>query len=908
MNDRIRAGQIQPRAAGFQGNQENLALARVKAVDKLQALPGGRFAVQIQRAHTAGFQDAPQDGEHGGELGKQQQPAAAEQRAGKDFHHRVELAAGAGVALQHQRRMAANLAKLRDGAEHFHAPMADAFFVQHPLYPLAQAQRCGCVDAPLLGRHVRQHAVFDFFRQLRQHVGLQTAQQERTNLPAQRVRAAAVAVAAEELRQGRQITGQDEMEDGPQLARVVLHGRSRQRQARARAEAARRQGGQGLRVFDMLRLVQHRKAERQARHQLDIPAQQGIRGNNHIHVRRVLQRRPARRPRLLPALYDRHGKLRGKVGQLRLPVIHQRRRRHHQRGRGAVAPLGPEHRGDDLERFAQPHIVGQHAAHAQAIEGLQPGEPAQLIRAQNPVERRGAGFAGAMQRIRHLARAFVNAHRQAALLQQRDQIGGPVCLQGHGGGQSGGLRPRGIGGRRVAFARVAEQARHLFPAFQARQVQKTAVPEAEIPLPVAQRAHQPGQIFQRRLAVQQRQLQRAAGHGQSAGKLRPARPHPAELFGGIYAGHALQRLHALLEKAQHALRAGQVNAPVAYMKSGVRQRFQHRVFALGVPYQQRPARIALVRRRKRIDHRFAIAERDARQNPVPVPVYIHARRKRIAPHAGGERGGERNLTRLLQLRQDLRHDPFGFARGKGDFRMPGRIDICRQRAQGPPLHRGKLRQEIGLQADKLIVRRDRHNAGRKPERRAQRAAVFIQRAGDGQRLAGDGLAGEHLASAGQPERARHQQAQQAQRRLRAQRHELAVLRQAEPLRLTGALGRFHLGQHRKDAPVRLFKAHGGRVERKALSEGDGLALFQCAQKRRQAPHDVQSLHAHAKRDMQRRFRTLGGQVKVDLQAQRRFLRQRRIKGAEQRIRCQTFLFHIGPPCFPMRRNRRAYTV
>ena len=160
------------------------------------------------------------------------------------------------------------------------------------------------------------------------------------------------------------------------------------RQAEAVVGVDARGGAVGLaaRVLDRLRLVEDQRGEARDCQQRLVAHEQRVGGQRDVAAAGVCahwKRRPAPRTQL-------HAQVRREPLQLAPPVADQAGRRHDQRRR-VEAPrllLGDEV-GDRLQRLAEPHVVGEHAARAVRAQVLQPAQPVLLIRAQ-----RGAQTAG----------------------------------------------------------------------------------------------------------------------------------------------------------------------------------------------------------------------------------------------------------------------------------------------------------------------------------------------------------------------------------------------------------------------------------------------------------------------------------------------------------------------------------
>ena len=99
------------------------------------------------------------------------------------------------------------------------------------------------------------------------------------------------------------------------------------------------------------------------------------------------------------AAHQLHAQVRREPPQLAPPVPDEARRRDDQRRRVQAARLllGDEV-GDRLQRLAEPHVVGQHAARAVRAQVLQPAQAVLLVRAQRRAQvaghRRRSGRAG----------------------------------------------------------------------------------------------------------------------------------------------------------------------------------------------------------------------------------------------------------------------------------------------------------------------------------------------------------------------------------------------------------------------------------------------------------------------------------------------------------------------------------
>ena len=390
MDHHVRPGQVEAGAARLEGNQEDAALARVEPFGQVLAFLGGGVAVQVQGLNALPAQPLFQQAQHRRELGKQQDPPVLLDGLGHQVHQHVFLAGPAQVALHAQGGMAAYLPQLHDRREDLRPPPVHSLRTQDVVHPRAALVEDGVVDLLLLLRQFAVHRVLHQRGKLVQHVLPQAAHQEGTDAGPQVVPAVAVLVALEEAGVGGQIAGQAEIHQRPQLARVVLHRRAGQGQAGPRLQFLDGPGGDGLGVFDLLRLVQDDEVEGDTGQLVDVPPDQRIAGDQG--VRRVRGGLAEQDLALgLAALHQGDGKLRGKAAELVDPVVHQRPGGDDQAGQAVRQVVHPFDRRDGLDGFAQAHVVGQDAAHVQGVQGHDPVVSPHLVGPQGGKAKLGDG-------------------------------------------------------------------------------------------------------------------------------------------------------------------------------------------------------------------------------------------------------------------------------------------------------------------------------------------------------------------------------------------------------------------------------------------------------------------------------------------------------------------------------------
>ena len=234
VDDHVRAGEVEARAACLEGDQENLGSLGASIELLAHFHPAGRrgIAIQIHAAIAAVFQIPAENLEHAGEGAEKQHPPSLGDGFGENFQQHVQFAGGTGVIVQHQGRMAADLPQLGDRRQHLGASPVEALLLDNGVHPIPQAQHGSLVDLALLWAHLGSHDGFDLIRQLGQHVLLQAAHEEGADAAAQVIGIAAILIAAHERAVAEQISRQNKVEDAPQFAHAVLQGRTGQGEAR----------------------------------------------------------------------------------------------------------------------------------------------------------------------------------------------------------------------------------------------------------------------------------------------------------------------------------------------------------------------------------------------------------------------------------------------------------------------------------------------------------------------------------------------------------------------------------------------------------------------------------------------------------------------------------------------------
>ena len=335
-----------------------------------------------------------------GELGEQQGPIARFDHLFEDLLESLQLGAaiaeaavaagehGVGLFLESQGRVVADLLELGEQGQHLAVLLAqggpgdgiealfDCFVVElfllwsqaHPLVELHLLRQVG--DDRLVG--------FEPPQDEGPHPGLEIAHRGHVAvaLDRQPVALAEEGLIAEHL-------GVEEVHQGPQLADPVFHRRARQGNPETAAPLAEPAGaGQvpgrlallGAGIFDRLGFVDHHPLPVDAFEQFAVSLQQAVAGEHQIHaLEGFLEGLGAGRPARAVVLL--HPQLGGEAMGFPFPVGEHRGGRHQQhRALEFVFGLEVLQEGQQLDRFAQAHVVGQAGA---LVEAVQEGQPAQ---------------------------------------------------------------------------------------------------------------------------------------------------------------------------------------------------------------------------------------------------------------------------------------------------------------------------------------------------------------------------------------------------------------------------------------------------------------------------------------------------------------------------------------------------
>ena len=233
--------------------------------------------------------------EHGGELGEDQDAAAFLDEHGEQLGEEVEFRGfvdGVGELVGQQARIAADLAELEQGVEEDDLELAAAACGDGLADAFVHGGADGFVEVLLRGVEFDEVDEFGFRRQFLGHLVLGAAEDERGDAFFEHLVAVLVAVFFDGFAEARvegllaaEEAGDEEFHQAPQLAEVVFHGRAGEAEPVACIELAGGLRDLGMRVLDVLRLVEHDHVVGERREFLDVAVEQREGREHEVGVR-----------------------------------------------------------------------------------------------------------------------------------------------------------------------------------------------------------------------------------------------------------------------------------------------------------------------------------------------------------------------------------------------------------------------------------------------------------------------------------------------------------------------------------------------------------------------------------------------------------------------------------------------
>ena len=387
------AGEVEAHAAGLEREQEQLGPAGILLEAIHHGLAFALAGVAVEEGHLltpAAFQVRLEQQPPFGELGEQQGPIARLDHLLEDLLQPLHLGAAgreAGIhplLLEGQGGVVADLLELREQGQHLAVLLAQGGAGDRIE---ALLHRFG-VKLLLLGAEAHPFAQLHLLGQVGddRFVGLEAAQDEGAHPGLEVPQGAHVAVALDRqavalAEEGfiPQHPGVEEVHQGPELADAVLHRRAGEGDAEAAllAGAAEVAGGLALLgggILDRLGLIDHHPLPVDRFEQLAVALEQAIAGEHQVDTVEGL---PQGRLRggAAGAVVLPHPQLRREARRLPFPVGEHRGGGHQQHGPPQfLLRLEVLQEGQQLDRLAQAHVVGQTGA---LVEAVQEGQPAQ---------------------------------------------------------------------------------------------------------------------------------------------------------------------------------------------------------------------------------------------------------------------------------------------------------------------------------------------------------------------------------------------------------------------------------------------------------------------------------------------------------------------------------------------------
>eukprot|EP00962_Isochrysis_galbana_P029434 scaffold9409_cov116-Isochrysis_galbana.AAC.15 len=247
----------------------------------------------------------------------------------------------------------------------------------HPREDLRPREQQLPRELALRRRHGHVDERLGLVRQRLEHLTLKPAQHEGREQLAALVDDALVNLALAEVERSvedgrvREELRVQKVHERPQLVKIVLQRRSREQELALRFDHAQSLVQRGLLILDPVALVEDEVA----------PGGHLICGHNHVKARYIRQQ--LRAHELALALVGRvqsdHAHRRRKALELVDPRSEHRERRHYEAWPiDLTLVLEVAQKGDRLECFAQPHLVGKDSVDAAVISAQHPVEPNHL--------------------------------------------------------------------------------------------------------------------------------------------------------------------------------------------------------------------------------------------------------------------------------------------------------------------------------------------------------------------------------------------------------------------------------------------------------------------------------------------------------------------------------------------------
>ena len=288
MDHHVRPRQVQSGAARLQGNAEHRRIILIEASGHLHAPFFGCTAGQQIIADPLLLKPAGNPGQHGGELGEQQDLVAALHRVFHQIHAQLQLRGAAPVILIFQGRVTAQKpqpGQLRQDLN----PGGIELLLRLPRQLHPQSLGMGLIQFPLLPFQPGRHLLLNFVRQFPQHLLFAPAENEGRNHLSQPLHGIFILI----LHDGQlQLTAEPLIpieksrhhivKDTPELAEPVLQRRSRKSQPEFCLYRLHRVGRLGPLILDVLGFIDDLTAEWMAFIPCDISAEQIIGGDQHI--------------------------------------------------------------------------------------------------------------------------------------------------------------------------------------------------------------------------------------------------------------------------------------------------------------------------------------------------------------------------------------------------------------------------------------------------------------------------------------------------------------------------------------------------------------------------------------------------------------------------------------------------
>ena len=457
-----RGREVEAEAAGLERDEEDGGAFRtLKFLHQFAAIVG--LAGEIEVRPLARLHGLAHDLEQADELREDENLVAFLHEGFEQIDEGVELGAvGLAELLVHQRGVATDLAQTKERGEKVEAVLVQVLLGLHLEQELLGALELGAIKRPLFAFQFAEQIFLDAVGQIFRDLILRATQKERAHAGGEATSGERVVGGVELLRELRAVAEHarhGKGEDAPEIEQAILNGRAAEGEAMFGLQGAGGLRGLGVGVLDVLRLVENDGVPGQLRNLGAEAAQMRVMDDDEIAFDASLGERIG-----IFAAPESDAQAGEEALGFGTPVVHHalgaddERRLQATAGSERLFPQ-PGDPGEGLERFAEAHVVREHAAETVRREVGEEVEAFDLVRAKISAD------AGGHRRI------DAGLQLAGATMDLLDLLLGQKFLRGNVG-ELEGVEPLWFGGE---VARVEAEAGKILVLF-VREIELQATP------------------------------------------------------------------------------------------------------------------------------------------------------------------------------------------------------------------------------------------------------------------------------------------------------------------------------------------------------------------------------------------------------------------------------------------------